>query len=30
MDLATLCARLAPYFEPEAGGHLIDEAVNSN
>jgi hypothetical protein len=26
IDLATLCARLAPYFEPEAGGHLIDQA----
>lgn len=26
MDLAALCERLAPYFEPEAGGHMIDQA----
>jgi Domain of unknown function (DUF6815) len=26
MDLAALLQRLAPYFEPEAGGHLIDQA----
>jgi hypothetical protein len=26
LDLATLNARLAPYFEPEAGGHMIDQA----
>jgi hypothetical protein len=25
-DLATLMAALAPYFEPQAGGHLIDQA----
>ena len=26
MDLAALCQRLAPYFEVEAGGHMIDQA----
>ena len=26
VDLAALCARLAPYFEAEAGGHMIDQA----
>lgn len=26
MDLATLQATLAPYFEPGAGGHMIDQA----
>lgn len=26
MDLATLQATLAPYFEPAAGGHMIDQA----
>lgn len=26
MDLQALCARLAPYFEPAAGGHMIDQA----
>jgi hypothetical protein len=26
LDLAALCALLAPYFEREAGGHLIDQA----
>lgn len=26
MDLAQLRATLAPYFEPEAGGHMIDQA----
>lgn len=26
MDLATLQSTLAPYFEPAAGGHLIDQA----
>jgi hypothetical protein len=26
LDLAALCERLAPYFEPEAGGHMIDQA----
>lgn len=26
MDLPTLQATLAPYFEPEAGGHMIDQA----
>jgi len=26
IDLAALCERLAPYFEPEAGGHMIDQA----
>ena len=25
LDLAGLCERLAPYFTPEAGGHLIDQ-----
>jgi hypothetical protein len=25
-DLAGLCERLAPFFAPEAGGHLIDQA----
>ncbi len=26
LDLAALCERLAPYFESEAGGHMIDQA----
>jgi hypothetical protein len=26
LDLAALQATLAPYFEPEAGGHMIDQA----
>lgn len=26
MDLPTLLATLAPYFEPENGGHMIDQA----
>ena len=26
MDLAALCERLVLYFEPEAGGHMIDQA----
>ena len=26
MDMATLQATLAPYFEPAAGGHMIDQA----
>jgi hypothetical protein len=26
MDLAALCKLLAPYFEPAAGGHMIDQA----
>jgi hypothetical protein len=26
MDLSQLLATLAPYFEPEAGGHMIDQA----
>jgi hypothetical protein len=26
LDMAALLARLAPYFEPEAGGHMIDQA----
>ena len=26
LDLAALCERLAPYFEPDAGGHMIDQA----
>lgn len=26
MDIATLQATLAPYFEPEAGGHMVDQA----
>jgi len=26
MDMATLKATLAPYFEPENGGHMIDQA----
>lgn len=26
MDLAALKATLAPYFEPQAGGHMIDQA----
>jgi hypothetical protein len=26
MNLPALLARLAPYFEPEAGGHMIDQA----
>ncbi|MCW5635002.1 MAG: Cj0069 family protein [Rubrivivax sp.] len=26
LDLAALATRLAPYFEPEAGGHLVDQA----
>jgi hypothetical protein len=26
MSLAALCERLAPYFEPAAGGHMIDQA----
>lgn len=26
MDMATLLATLAPYFEPTAGGHMIDQA----
>ena len=26
LDLAALCERLAPYFEAEAGGHMIDQA----
>lgn len=26
IELAALCERLAPYFEAEAGGHMIDQA----
>lgn len=26
MDLPSLLQRLAPYFEPEAGGHMVDQA----
>lgn len=26
LTLAALCERLAPYFEPAAGGHMIDQA----
>ena len=26
LDMATLLATLSPYFEPEAGGHMIDQA----
>jgi hypothetical protein len=26
LTLTALCDRLAPYFEPEAGGHMIDQA----
>ncbi|MEJ6020677.1 Cj0069 family protein [Ramlibacter sp. PS4R-6] len=26
MDLEALCERLAPYFEPAAGGHMVDQA----
>jgi hypothetical protein len=26
IDLAVLSARLAPYFEPEGGGHMVDQA----
>ncbi len=26
LDLAALCERLAPYFAPEAGGHMVDQA----
>lgn len=26
MDMATLQQRLAPYFEPDAGGHMVDQA----
>jgi hypothetical protein len=26
LDLQALLARMAPYFEPEAGGHMIDQA----
>jgi hypothetical protein len=29
MDMATLQAMLAPYFEPAAGGHMIDQAWQS-
>jgi len=29
MELPTLMARLAPYFEPENGGHMIDQAWQS-
>jgi hypothetical protein len=25
IDMATLCERLAPYFAPEAGGHMVDQ-----
>ncbi len=25
VDLAALCERLAPYFEPAAGGHMLDQ-----
>ncbi len=26
MSVAALCAQLQPYFRPEAGGHMIDQA----
>jgi hypothetical protein len=25
IDFAALCERLAPYFEPDAGGHMVDQ-----